>query len=796
MSVIHNNALIGSSGQATGYNLTKSLRFRSSASAYLNRTPSVTGNQQKFTVSTWIKLSGTNDFNIFAGPSSGDRWVMGIGSIANGGQLDVGFNVSGTWYDVYTTQVFRDPSAWYHVIWAVDTTQATASNRYKVYVNGVQITSFAGGSYCPQNTNTTVNTAVLHKIGNYSTGYSDGYLAEYNFIDGQQLTPTSFGSTNATTGVWQPAKYTGTYGTNGFYLPFTNTTSTTTLGYDSSGNGNNWTTNNFSLTSGATYDSMTDVPTLTSATAANYSTFNPVGVGGGSLSNGNLRSSTSSSIPDVGTMAMLSGKWYCEITVTTSSNPRVGIYDIGAAAPANFGATANGWALVNSPSRIYANGTAPNYGSFNGANGDVVMMAYDADAGKFWFGANGAWFASGDPATAANPSITGLAGKALVPAVASGTGANVFDLNCGQRAFAYTPPTGFKALNTYNLPDSTIVRPSKHMNIVPYTGTSSVSQSVGGFGFQPDLIWIKNRDNVENHHLMDSVRGNNKFLLTNSTAAERTGSMNSGNNALAFTSDGFSITSNGTGDELNFGTRAYVTWGWKASGATASNTSGTISSTVSTNPSAGFSVVTYTGTGSNATVGHGLGVAPNVIIVKSRTNSAANWIVYHWSLGAGQYILLSTSGAAGAASTVWNNTSPTSSVFSIGTDAGTNGSANNNVAYCWSEISGFSKFGYYTGNGSADGPFVYTGFRPKFILTKRSDSTSDWWIQDTTRATFNASNALLFPNLTQAEYTTAGVEFDILSNGFKPRNTGHNISGGTYIYMAFAENPFKNSLAR
>lgn len=434
------------------YLINNSLRFRSSASANLSRTPATAGNRQTWTWSGWVKRGTFGGYQtLFCAGTSASTEIT-FDSSTN--SLDIGlWNGSSYIGRKLTSAVYRDPSAWYHVVAVMDTTNATADNRILLYVNGVQVTSFAESTNPSQNTNTEVNNTVVHNIADHSNAnyYFDGYLANVQFVDGQALTPSSFGQTDATTGAWVPIAYSGTYGTNGFFLPFSNTTSTTTLGYDSSGNANNWTPNNISLTAGVTYDSMTDVPTLTSANVSNYSVYNRIGNGGGTITNGNMRSSTSSTTPDVGSMAMVSGKWYWEVTVTTSSNPRVGIYDIGSAAPTNLGATAYGWAIINSPSRIYYNGSTTAYGSFNGSNGDVVMIAYDADAGKLWFGANNSWFASGNPASGTNPSATSVTGRAIVAAVASGTGSNVFDINFGQQPFNYTPPSGFLALNAYNL---------------------------------------------------------------------------------------------------------------------------------------------------------------------------------------------------------------------------------------------------------------------------------------------------------------------------------------------------------
>jgi hypothetical protein len=296
-----------------------------------------------------------------------------------------------------------------------------------------------------------------------------------------------------------------------------------------------------------------------------------------------------------------------------------------------------------------------------------------------------------------------------------------------------------------------------------------------------------------------SVLGTPRRLASNLTEAENT--TGSFGQVSSFNSNGFTVAT-GSSDfgETGANTLTYVGWQWQAGqGTNTSNTSGTITSTVSVNATAGFSVVTYTGTGANATVGHGLGVAPKMIIVKNRSITQ-NWITGHttlWTSNSNNLILLNTTGATINNSAIWNTSTPTSSVFSVGNDTGVSGNGNSLVAYCFAEISGYSKFNSYTGNGASDGPFVYLGFRPRFIMVKRTDTTGDWVIWDSSRNTYNVAGNVLYPNTSAAEATGAGMNF--MSNGFKFYNdTGAsvNASGGSYIYMAFAENPFKNANAR
>jgi hypothetical protein len=329
-----------------------------------------------------------------------------------------------------------------------------------------------------------------------------------------------------------------------------------------------------------------------------------------------------------------------------------------------------------------------------------------------------------------------------------------------------------------------IKQPNLYFNTKLYTGNGS-TQSITGVGFQPDFIWNKQRNGTNSHYLFNAIIGTGKFLKSNSTDTEGTNT----DTVTSFDSDGFTLGSaagnNGSGNTM-------ASWNWLASNTTASNTVGDINSTVSVNTTSGFSIVSYTGTGSNATVGHGLGVTPKMMIVKQRTGTE-NWTVYHVSIGnPAQYMELNSTGAVLTNSLVWNSNNPTSSVFSVGTNARTNNNTSTYIAYCFAEKQGFSKFGSYIGNGNADGTFVYTGFKPAFVMTKRSNNTENWYMLDNERSPFNPPLNALAANLSNAEDTNAtGRIQDFLSNGFKLRtsDTAVNGSGDTYIYMAFAEEP-------
>jgi hypothetical protein len=975
--------------------------------------------------------------------------------------------------ELRTSQVFRDPSSWGHLIITVDTTQSTASNRIKLYWNGIQITAFSTSTYPTQNFDTRLNTASAHGIGragSYNAQYFNGYLADIHFIDGQALDPTSFGEFSATTGVWMPKAYTGSYGTNGFRLTFADNSAATatTLGKDAAGS-NNWTPNNFSVAggsnnialpssnapssieylvvgggggggnyfggggggggvltgtasvsasasfnvrvgvggtqgsssqgnngedswissiatavgggggggangsasngrnggsggggggsvaggvggsgtagqgtsggnrgssgapgggggagqaggtsstttggkggdgvassitgtstyyggggggsnsagssgagglggggtgsvsagtpntgggaggdtgpggsgivvirysntfadlasigSGLTYtyantggykiytftasisasvaagnDSLVDVPVNGSETdtgaggqvRGNYCTWNPLEkAANATLSNGNLDITQASGDQNTGgTIAVSSGKWYWEVTFASGTESRIGAIKqqfVKTDSPfATFlGGGANGYSYANGGYKSNNNNnSATGYSTYT--TNDVISVALDLDNGRIFFAKNGTWQESGNPATGSNPAYTGLSG-AFTPAVYTPNA--TLNANFGQRPFAYTAPSGFKALNTANLPSPLVTKPSEVMGVKLYSGTGS-SQSVSGVGFSPDWVWIKRRDAARSHMIFDIVRGLPGRLASNETSAENTDA----NNLTSFDSDGFTTS---TGDAVNGSGGSYVAWCWDASSSTVTNTAGSISSQVRANASAGFSVVTYTGAGStSSTVGHGLGVAPSFIIAKARTTASQvnSWRCYHRSLGATQYIELSSTAAAGTF-TDWANTAPTSSAFYVG---GTNTTfpVNENgisyVAYCFAPVAGYSAFGSYTGNGSAsDGPFVYTGFRPRWILLKDSTNAGSWELIDTARIGYNGANYRLFPNLSDAEFADHRV--DILSNGFKLRvgaGSAINSSNAVIVYAAFSEVAFNFARAR
>jgi hypothetical protein len=1007
--IVGSNILAGASGQGGNYLLNRSVRLRSSASAYFNRTPSVAGNQRTWTWSGWVKIGNGTSTQIFGAATSTsyvDMLTFGAAGVSYYSYFSGAYQVY-----VQSTAVFRDPSAWYHVVLSVDTTQATAANRVRIYVNGVQqVLTASYGGYGTQNLQVIVNSGVQHNIGRYPTytEYFDGYITEINFVNGYPTVggttynatswaalnvATLFGSYNTITGVWQPIKYSGTYSTNGFYLPFSlqNTSSyaasfngstqylylngqsaftfgannftieswvystsasqtsviydgrpsggtqgayptiflasgvityfvnsanlitgislpvnqwthvaivrsgvTTTMyvngvsqgsatdstnylsgganrpviaiasagtnlfsgflsnfrivngsavytsnfvpsslpltaitntalltlqnaaivdnstnaftisnvasvttslatpfvaniGADASGNNNNWNPNNLNVASvGVTYDSMTDVPTLTSATTANYPTLNPLGASTPTipvtLSNANLtaafnRATNDSWVPATMTIPS-TGKFYWEwvqTAGTVTGNPWAfcGVIDV----------TCNRSVAVPSVSRMII-GTNGNKYSNNGGNvaygsagalNDIFGVAVDMVNGKIFFSKNGTWQASSDPVAGTNAAFTDLvsSGATWVPAFYfGGDSTGTVNINFGQRPFSYTPPTGFVALNTYNLPTPTIANGAAQMAATLWTGTGvarNIDNSVNARSFQPDLVWVKASSAAYDNQLTDSVRGANKELQSNGTAVES----NFGT-VTAFNSNGFAV---GTGASSNQNGINYVGWQWKESA------------------SSGFDIVTQTlsTTGIN-TITHNLNAVPKMVIAKA-TNVVEQWLVYQSSVTTqSQYLGLNTTAAVATSANLWGSSAFTSSqIYFSGT------SGRNYVYYIFSEIAGFSKFGSYTGNGSADGVFVYLGFRPRFVMIKGSSFVSNWFIEDGSRNGYNVNNGVaLRPNLTSPEDGTTTYNIDILSNGFKLRSSAAdaNTNGATFMYAAFAESPFNYSLAR
>jgi hypothetical protein len=796
--VFSNNLLMGAAGQSSGYEIEQSIRFDKTTSSHLSKTYGSAGNRRTWTFSTWFKrgkIDGTRQI-LFA--ATGQAYLQVGPDAASREMITILNEGSGTDLNWYTTQVFRDPSAWYHLVWQFDSTQATADDRTKLYINGSQVTDFTKAATPAQNFEGAISNAVEHKIGEGHTAanYFDGYQAEINFIDGTALDATSFGEYNDD-GVWIPKAYTNAagYGTNGFYI--TGETASD-LGEDFSGNGNDFTSSGL-----ATTDQMLDTPTLNWCTWNNIDTsFND-----NVTSDGNLVITTASpgyTRFQLGTIGVSSGKWEWKWTPTASlSDGGIGVDDgtsqaaTGASSGAFSSQSANG-VIYRSGGTKLVGGTASSYGATFAA-GDVIRCQIDLDAGTPTIE-----FFKND---VSQGSINMNAGVTYFPCQFSADAGLVTVADFGQSGF--TAAAGFNTLNTANLATPSITDGSAHFDTSLWTGNDTDGRAITGYNFQPDWVWIKSRSGAYSHNITDAVRGAGIYLQSNTSDQEVTGPGAFGS-TLAFTSDGFTLD-NGTSDNLyvNAGGETYVGWAWNANGAGSSNTDGDITSTVSANTTAGFSIATYTGNAlSSQTIGHGLGQIPSLVMFKELDSSSYSWQVYHASLGYTQRLILDGTNAAISATNIFS-AAPTSTVFTVGNSAGINTNSASHVMYSFAEIPGYSSFGSYTGNGSTDGPFVYTGFTPRYVLFKRTNAAESWPILDTARgSSFGADAGTGGDNPTAANdlnavlvASTGAAEEDnpagsrrasFNANGFKVRttNTAMNGSGSTYIYMAFAENPF------
>ena len=599
------------------------------------------------------------------------------------------------------------------------------------------------------------------------------------------------------------------------------------LGIDRSGNGNNWTVNNMAFA-----DQVVDSPTN------NFATLNPLDWYGVSnrdrlkFKEGNLWTYNTDTAHNrtPATIGVSSGKFYWEVLMWSSTNYFWQDQEAAVVALTGFnnapnngdanepGRFENNGATYHSSGTLYANDTGgtSSWGS-SYTKGDIISIALDMDNGKVWFAKNGTWQASGNPATGANPAHSGMLTHAdtytAMAYLAYSDSTEVF--NFGQDSsfagiktaqgnqdgndigdFYYTPPAGFLALCTKNLPDVTVT-PSEHFNTVLYTGTgSSNTQNADGITSGVDFLWTKCRSHAKQHILVDDVRGGNNNLMSDSTEAENSNA----NRSITLADSSFTLNSNS--GHLNESSKTYVSWLWKANGSGSSNTNGSINTTAtSANVDAGFSVSTWTGNAtSGASIGHGLSKAPELIINKQRSGTS-NWYVYHKDLGATKNLELEVTGAANTTSNIWNDQAPTSTVSYRGNNGSVNGNNETYVTYCWHGVDGYSKFGSYETNGaSGDNPgaFVYTGFKPAFIILKAVDYSNgytSWVMFDNKRNGYNRDNEYLFADTNEAEMSTYIIH--LYANGFQVYDDYHAMNNtGTYVYMAFAETPFKYSNAR
>lgn len=858
-----------------GTPLSTGLKLERTQSGSMTRTPASDGNKQTWSFSFWYKKSIHSESGFGLG-------ILGAGSGVYNRRSDISFAVAagnnalnyitdrradgGTYYSQSTTAQFTDTTSWTHFMIVQDTTQSDVNDRVKWYVNGEQLTiansslnSWAASSYTLNYQTLINNSSYLHRLfdGNHNTvtQYADGYFADMYFIDGTAKVPTDFAEDYE--GAWVPKAYSGTYGSQGWHLDFSDAND---LGNDSSGNNNDWTVSNITAD-----DHTPDSPTNNFATMMLNASLEE--------KQGNLYIETSRTgywDGAVATHGVNSGKWYYEVRPTFGGSDNFRSAVGWVVEPYQMTLPWNQRGTTGSPtSTMFNNYLNPVWdsvywkdGGTNGtksspSSGDIVNVAVDFDAGKIWFGINGTYYqndgsSGGDPGAGTGESMSGMHdaasnGRHYVPALLirsdATVGGNTSTFNFGQDStfygnltaasnsdtngigeFQYAVPTGFKALCSKNIAESSISqvggeKMSEYFNTVLWTGTGNTgTRSITGLGFQPDFVWYKGRTYGGGHNLHDVTRGAGTRIFTHSTAAQS--STNTYGTLTSFDSDGFTGTQGSTDfQEFNNNGSTWVAWGWKAGGApTASNSAGvgnvptsgsvmidgvaststlagTIAATkLSASTKAGFSIVNYTGNSTaSQTVAHGLTKAPHFIVGKT-TGSTSNWVVWHQDLPSEQTLYFNLTNAQNSSPGTWYESGMTTTTF--GVDQAEANASTTQVAYVWHSVEGFSKFGYYNSvAGSADGPDIYLGFRPALIIIKSGSAGRNWIMFDKNRKSKvgNPTGVNLFVNTSGVETDNSGYNIDMLANGFKLRGQGGeiNTSSEKYYFAAWAENPFK-----
>ena len=800
MGILENANAIPTAAAAAGfytYQIANSCRF--DGTSYLTDTRASDGSATTGTISFWFKRSGMGEYGLYLMTA----WEDGN----NGFRINfleddtIEFrNETGgaVKHELETTQVFRDTSAWYHFVGIIDYTNGTPADRAQMWINGERVTAFETETYPADASQTMVlNTGAYLRWGAASDGGYDtkGYMAECVVIDGTAEAATDFGESK--NGVWIPKDPSGlTFGTNGFYL---NYASSGDMGNDVSGNNND-----FALTNIVAADQMLDSPSFGSEGSANFATLGPLWkTPNMTFSEGNLKWSTSTNQRGVMSnwSVPLEGKFYWEYIPTafgasSGDDMWCGLNIATVDFTASRGGEGTSYSYGANLGQKNIAGTASSYGDAWGDD-DKIGVAVDRVNDTLQFSKNGVWQGSAF-ALHATADLFPWIGSGGGTSAASGTfnfgadgtfaGLVTAQGNADENGygnFFYAPPSGFVALCAANLPTPAAdpaeeEGPENYFKVLtPYAGGTTGHVT----GFQPDLVWTKRTTDGQSNAVWDSSRGTTKVLNTDATNAEGTSS-----GLTAFNSDGYDM-----GTYYNQSGDSYVSWNWKVNGGTtASNSIGDKTSTVQVDTDRGISIVQYTGNETAETIGHSLGAKPELIMVKCRSFDRS-WAVQWVDVNNTTSYILNTTGSD-ASSGYWNNTSPTSSVFSVGGGTETNKDSQTFIAYCFVSKEGFSKVGTYEGNGNANGTFVCTGFRPAFIMTRSVDSTSDWQIFDELREGYNIDNDELVANSTAAETTTDYI--DILSNGFKLRTTSDPNVAETYGYIAFAKNPFKFAVAR
>ena len=787
-------------GESYGIDIPRSLRFNTNngTNQYLTKN-SGGGSATKWTYSLWSKnlKIGNGIFMGYNGNNPNSRETLSMGGSGNiSWQLRYGGSQHAYRRSTYATESnHMDNGGWFHFVCQWDSNNSTTADRFIIWVNGVRQDLIEyNATQSGSSSGFMTGTNYIGKAHDTSGYNAEFYLAEMHAVNNAVLAPTHFGFTDPITGVWRPKRSSDivaatTYGTGGWYLDFSDPSN---LGADRSGNGNNWTPNNFS-----TSDCVLDSPTN------NFCILDNNDFGGNKATNGNLQSGTAGTGAwrlQRGTFILEkgSGRWYWEVQQKGSIDGSNGwwaglVHQNYVSRTPNPNSNSGYMYGRQSDTRYWNGGNAA--GHFpSTANNDIIQFAFDADTGKMWSGKNGTWTGA-NPGTGASHSFEvnygGGDGGDLVPAVIMYGSNNYAICNFGQQPFTYTPPTGFRSICSKNvaIQGPTVSSPKSHFNVVNYVGNNGTNV-VTGLEFKPDLVWIKNRSTTSDHLLTDSVRGLFNIRSNTEDGDQANGSIH----LQAFNSNGFTVA--GTGSNSNSNGHNFVAWCWKAGGAAVSNSDGTITSQVSANKEAGFSIVTFTGTGSAGTVGHGLGKAPAVVITKRRNANQA-WFVHHKNISNGHYLRLNANNGQGGDTNVYPNNMSTTNTFAVGGDDGVNGNGSTYVSYCWAEIPGYSKFGIFIGNGNGNtqpsGKVVRLGFKPALVILKStgSFSGSNWGIFDFKRLGYNRKVYDLRSNANNSEGSDNTI-ISLDSEGFRITTTSSGFGGSAsynYIYMAWAENP-------
>jgi hypothetical protein len=798
MPVFNRNRHSGSSGVAAAYVIENSCRFNDDDSAGTSKDFAAAGNLDLWTISVWVKrgnLGGT--FSIWDTLSS------------QYGYLIFDSNDKLSWYEdtsaggtttLLTTQVFRDPSAWMHIVCTYDSAQGVAANRSKLYVNGIQVTAFASESYPDQNSDSATPQDNVMCIGSRDTSsrFFDGYLAEFIYTDGTAYAASDFGETDDN-GNWVPIDPSGlTFGTNGFYLDFAVAPGTGNgAGTDVSGEANHFTDSGL-----AANDQVTDSPSDSADdNLGNYPTLSsivPTPSGGRAictLSNGNLRMTCSlyNGIRTA-TPVMDYGYWEVECISKSGAGYRIftGLCEHDTDFTQSAGGGISGRQGIDGSWVTFIDGDDAGTTDYTGdwVAGEVACFAVRQSGSNvhLWIREEDeAWFGGGNPVenTSATLTFSSLDVSELFVFGHGYNSSDILEFNFGQLGFSQTPPTGFKAMMTANLPAPTITDPSKFFQVDTFTGTGAelvrTLTDASGAAVKPDLVWIKDRDTV-----VKDVWCSRVHAATNQLSWGTNGAIAAVAQGLkSFDTSGYTL---GTDTGWNASSSPNVARCWVIDGTTgSSNSDGAVTSNVAVNATAGISEVTWTGTGSATTIGHGLGSTPEFYIHYNTTQSGPLTWHHKYEGTAGGNQFLDTTIAVEHDGGNFNSTDPTSTVWSAGTYNQANQSSVLFSNFFFVGVDGYSKFGSYEGNGNADGTFVWCGFRPAMIWCKSIDSTSDWFIYDHLRDGYNVDNDYLIMD-TAAENTANQI--DILSNGFKMRITTDPNVAETYVFAAFAEFPF------